>query len=453
MSENHKLMMEKRQLYTNIKKLCPRRIKTFILYLYGFVLVWYSKINETIKRKNAPKYHREALSKLKNKSVLRCAFFVSELADWKCESVYRLMLDHPRFHPMILICPVVHLGEDMMASEMKRCEDYFSSNGYDFICAYDKQNNTYYDVKRLKADLIFYTTPYVGQSSPLYFILNNLDVLGIYIPYGIANNIELSYTYDLLFHNLLWRYYVETEDHMAYLKKTSRCHGRNGVITGFPAIENLIDHHKPSFSSWKSSNPELKRVIWAPHHTIEPEGSVSYSCFLTYAEFMIHIAEKYMDSVQLVFKPHPLLRQKLELMWGKAQTDSYYRKWAEMPNTSLAEDDYVDLFLTSDAMIHDSGSFLAEYLYVNKPVMRTLNDIPIEKLYNSFALKCLDHYYFAHDGEDIEVFIQNVINGIDPLKEQRTKFIDEVLMPKGLPSQNIISDILDSVDNQILYRN
>ena len=50
-------------------------------------------------------------------------------------------------------------------------------------------------------------------------------------------------------------------------------------------------------------------------------------------------------------------------------------------------------------------------------------------------------------------FIQNVINDVDPLKEQRTNFLNEVLMPKGSPSQNIINDILDSIDNQILYRN
>jgi len=49
--------------------------------------------------------------------------------------------------------------------------------------------------------------------------------------------------------------------------------------------------------------------------------------------------------------------------------------------------------------------------------------------------------------------VNNVINGVDPLKEQRTKFVNNVLMPKGSPSQNIIDDILDSIDNQILYRN
>ncbi|MBO6256020.1 MAG: hypothetical protein J6O49_20655, partial [Bacteroidaceae bacterium] len=130
----------------------------------------------------------------------------------------------------------------------------------------------------------------------------------------------------------------------------------------------------------------------------------------------------------------------------------YYDQWKSRDNCNYNNGEYTDLFHTSDAMIHDSGSFLTEYLYVNKPVMRTLNDIPLKDQYNSFALKCLDQYYMAHNEQDIEQFIQNVINEVDPLKEQRTKFVNEVLMPKGSPSKNIIDDILDSIDNQTLYR-
>ena len=167
----------------------------------------------------------------------------------------------------------------------------------------------------------------------------------------------------------------------------------------------------------------------------------------------LEMAKRYSDKVQFVFKPHPLLKNKLCELWGSEKTETYYDQWANMENSTIVEGEYVDLFLSSDAMIHDSGSFLIGYLYVNKPVMRTLNDIPLGSMYNQFALNCLDQYYKARCEQDIEQFIQNVINGIDPLKAQRTKFVNEVLMPKGSPSQNIIDDILDSIDNQILYRN
>ena len=85
--------------------------------------------------------------------------------------------------------------------------------------------------------------------------------------------------------------------------------------------------------------------------------------------------------------------------------------------------------------------------------MRTLNGIDLSTLHNQFGLRCLDCHYKARTAEEIEVFIKNVINGVDPLKAQRTEFLNEVLKPKDSPSQNIIDDILDSIDNQILYRN
>ena len=155
----------------------------------------------------------------------------------------------------------------------------------------------------------------------------------------------------------------------------------------------------------------------------------------------------------MVFKPHPLLKNKLDLLWGKEKADGYYAKWKKMPNTNVNEGDYIDLFLTSDAMIHDSGSFISEYLYVNKPVMRTLNDVDESEKMNDFAMECISNHYLAKKESDIEQFIQNVIHDVDPLKDKRTKFVEQVLMPKGSPSENIVNDILDSIDHQVLYRN
>ena len=168
---------------------------------------------------------------------------------------------------------------------------------------------------------------------------------------------------------------------------------------------------------------------------------------------MVEMAKKYRDQVQFAFKPHPVLRNKLETVWGKEKTNLYYEEWAQMPNTALVEGDYVDLFLSSDAMIHDSGSFIAEYLCLNKPVIRTLNGVDLKLLHNEFGLQCLENHYMAHNAEELDQFIQNVIHDVDPMKEARTKFIQDVLIPERCPSQSIIDDILDSIENQIVYRN
>lgn len=450
-------MINKTQIREKIKRNHPQFFKLveklFAPYFFIKKLLKYKKEKSLIKK--VVFLQESALKRLKGKTRIRCVFFATEIADWKCDSVYCKMSEHPRFEPIILVCPIVNGGEHYLKIKMDESMTFFDKKGYHPIKSYNAESGEYIDVRKdLKPDIIFYTSPYDNFMAECFNLSHFLDFLTIYLPYGFTNNGDLSFQYNLFLHNMVWRYYVESVDHLQYAINESRCRGRNAVVTGYPAIEGFIgSHYVLSLDSWKLKDCQKKRIIWAPHHTIKPEGNVSYSCFLNYADFMIEIAKKYKDSVQFVFKPHPLLRKKLEDFWGKVKTDAYFLQWENMPNTSIAEGDYIDLFLSSDAMIHDSGSFLVEYLYVNKPVMRTLNGVPLEKLYNSFVLKCLNHYYLAHHKQDIEQFVINVINGIDPLKEQRTKFVNEVLMPKGSPSQNIINDILDSIDHQILYRN
>lgn len=419
-------------------------IKKILISIFESFHIWQSQ-RDKIK----------TLRQLHNKRVIRCVFLCLYEEEWKYDKLYKLMCDHPRLDPLILIAPVVNYGYDDMLSRMRQCYEHLKNKGYSVIKLYDEVTESYVDlIKEIHPDVVFYTTPYKGQMDDRYFITSLKGVLTAYIPYYYNEGVAYRIAYDTLFQNMVWRRYVETEFHKELSKNNSRNKGINSVVTGYPGIEPLISSNDIlTDSSWKIKDRRIKRIIWAPHHTLEAVNTCHYSCFLNYCDFMIEMAEKFQDSAQFVFKPHPLLRNKLNLLWGKKRTDDYYYKWESMRNTALKDGEYSDLFLTSDAMIHDSGSFLIEYLYVNKPVMRTLNDIPLKNMYNPFALKCLDNYYLGRNKQDIEVFIQNIIHNIDPLKEQRTKFVNEVLMPKGSPSQNIIDDILDSIDNQILYRN
>ena len=389
-----------------------------------------------------------ALKTLKNKEVINCVFFALFEEVWKYDGVYNLMVKHPRFNPVILVCPIINYGKDNMIKRMELCFRSFQKKGYNVMLSYDKDKDTYIDVRnKLKPDIIFYTNPYKGLIDYRYYITKYMDVLTVYVPYFMNSNKDYHMACNLELHNIVWRRYSETEFHRQLSIINARNKGLNVVNSGYPGIEAFIDYKT------RQRKDGRKCIIWAPHHTIEPVGIIFYSCFLVYCDFMIDLVKKYSESVSFVFKPHPLLRNKLYKKWGQEKTDTYYNLWATMENTALNEGEYTDLFINSDAMIHDSASFIVEYLYLNKPVMRTLNGEDLDSMYNSFGLECISNHYLAHTKEEIEIFVQNVVNNIDPMKEQRTKFVNEVLMPKGSPSQNIIDDILDSIDNQILYRN
>lgn len=428
---------------------------TILFKIFAALYYKFNSVYEKIAIFKVVSLQKKALKKVSQKERIKCVFLALFEEVWKVEEVYKLMEDDHRFDPVILVCPIVDYGHENMIQRMNQCFDSFKKKGYNVLKSFDERTKSFLDIRKaLEPDILIYTNPYKGLIDDRYYITNFLDILTIYVPYyfGESNNYNLMC--NLPFHNLLWRFYQETIYHKDYSRLHSYNRARNVVVTGYPGIENLISPNViQSAMVWKGADVKMKRIIWAPHHTIDKNSLCNYSCFMRYSAFMIEMARKYCNEVQFVFKPHPLLKNKLEKIWGKKEIEDYYACWEEMPNTCVKEGEYADLFLTSDAMIHDSGSFLIEYLYVNKPVMRTLNEVPLEKTFNPFALKCLEQYYLANNEVEIEKFILNVINNVDPLKEQRTKFVNEVLMPKGSPSQNIIDDILDSIDNQVLYRN
>ena len=408
----------------------------------------YGSLKFRIKIGSVQNKQKKALKLLKNKEHLNCVFFALFEEVWKYNDVYQLMEKNPRFNPIVLVCPIVNYGHENMMRRMEQCYSSYKKKGYNVLRSYDDKTGQYIDVlQQLKPDIILYTSPYRGLIDDRYYITNYTDILTIYVPYFMNSNKDYRMACNLELHNLVWRRYSETPYHKNLSVKYAINKGVNIVNTGFPGIEPFLCPNK------NNNHKSRKLIIWAPHHTIEPVGIIFYSCFLQYSEFMKEMAKKYASDAFFVFKPHPLLRNALYKRWGKEKTDNYYRSWDLMENTSLNDGDYVDLFIESDAMIHDSASFIVEYLYLNKPVMRTLNGIQLDSMYNTFGLQCIENHYLGHNEQEIEQFIQNVIKDVDPMKEQRTEFINEKLMPKGSPSQNIIDDILDSIDNQILFRN
>ena len=107
----------------------------------------------------------------------------------------------------------------------------------------------------------------------------------------------------------------------------------------------------------------------------------------------------------------------------------------------------MDLFCTSDAMIHDCGSFIIEYMYVNKPVM-ILTDGDRLAQCNVTATNAYKCHYEGKNEDDILYFIERtVLHGEDTKINMRNAFYEKYLLPPYGESvaQNIINDIKDSL--------
>jgi hypothetical protein len=433
-------------LISVVKKILPAKIRLFLTrkiktpvqqYQYKLQQKRYSKIIENIKKKDK----------------ITVAFFLIHDSVWKLEGVYRLMEKDNRFYPVVIVCPYIIYGYDNMLKTMQTAYNSFVKENYNAVKTYNEKTNEWLDVKKMiKPDIVFFTNPHKLTRNE-YYITNYLDRLTCYVPYNIGSGNLMKMMYNQLFHNLLWKLFAETEIHKQFSIDNAVNKGVNVVVSGYPGTDVFLNTGYVPKNVWKGTHDNLKKkkIIWAPHHTIDDDKQfLSFSSFLIYSDYMINLAKKYKDCVQFTFKPHPLLKPRLYLHteWGKEKTDNYYNLWNEMENGQLEECDYVDLFLTSDAMIHDSGSFLTEYLYVDKPVLRTDRYDSITDRLNEFGVMAYKMHYHARTEKDIERFVKNVIEGKDEMRKKREDFKQQYLLPPNhqSASQNIINIINKQID-------
>ena len=396
---------------------------------------------------NFRKSQLAAAHRLKGKETIDVAFFITIPGMWKTDELFRQMRDKPRYHPFIVIYPYSvykEFDKEENLRVLKRTEEFFEKKGYEYVVPFDKNNNKWLDIKKIrKPDIVFFSSPY-KDTFPNYYIYHYRDTLTCYVPYGFSS-LKLNQTnYNMVFHNLVGLFMLETDVHRSLAIRYSRNHGANAITAGYPATEVFLRTDYQPKDIWKPQEKAKKKVIYAPHHSVDRADFPSV--FLDTCDAMLALAEKFADRIQFVFKPHQLLKFKLQQIWGVEKTEEYYRRWDSMPNTQLVSDGYVDLFLTSDAMIHDCGSFTTEYLFTRKPVMYLCRkDADMEDKFNEFGMQSFRCHYHGQTADDVERFLHDVVlDGNDPMKGQREEFFDTHLKPKDgmLPSQKII-DVLE----------
>lgn len=403
-------------------------VHKILLWCYNWLFfIFYRKIYVPFK-----------VEKVRKKEKIKVVFVLDELASWKTEDLYLKMLEHPRFTPSLLLLPEKH-----SQNAFDIFKDYLEKNHYN----YTTMNPGETIKRKYKPDIIFYQKPYGDIIDNKYFYLHNLSSLFCYVAYCFRNRCHPGAN-RIHFVKAVWQLYAENDRIVEELKPIMFDKASNMVVTGLPIMDELLKAKSFYEDPWKKCS-NLKRIIYAPHHTICTENVRSnapydYSTFLEYADFMLELAEKYKKSVQWSFKPHPFLKMKLYKIWGKERTEAYYEKWQIMENCQLSEGEYKGLFKHSDAMIHDCGSFKLEYLYTGNPVMYLIKEDQEYDYPNWQTREALKLHYHAYSSEDIEKFIKDVIGNNDPLKEERDVFVSKYLTPPNNKTacENIINAIL-----------
>lgn len=416
-------------LKTSIRKGGQIIIKSYYLKVYPRLVV--------SKRKRI-------LTKVSGKQTIRVVFLAIHKSVWKVDPVFKKMLKDPCFDPVILVCPYVQYGHQRMVEDLESAYEYFVSKGYPVHCSYNKEANTWVRLEELKPDLLFFTNPH-NLTRKEYYSEAFRRYLSVYVPYYFMATDHAGDPYQLYatpFLSSMFKIYWPSDYHLTQQNKMIQNLVNNGIVCGYPAMEPVIDSTLHN-SAWKPQTKEKKKIIFAPHHSIDL-GDKSLSSFLAIASFMQALARKYSDKVQWSFKPHPILKAKLfkHSEWGVKKTEAYYKFWSDNSYTQLDEGEYVDLFKQSDAIIHDSSSFIAEYTFLRKPALYLMARDKADSIVNSFGQMFLKQYLITDNKEQIDEFVCGVIE--DKLYVEPDLVLDAYISKfylENTPSSFIINNL------------
>lgn len=387
------------------------------------------------------------LAELGTKTKIRVAFVVMHRAVWKLDSVFRSMLVHPQFEPFVVIAPQIGVDETYMLAEQRRFEAFFVERGWPVhVGARRADGDAPGTLRHLRPDIVFLTTPH-RLTTPAFYDTALENCLTCYVPYSMdVSHYSNSQTqYNLPFHNVVWKIFAPHRISLRTFQQVQDLGGGNAELSGYPGIESLLE--ETSGDPWKRQPHSKLRIIWAPHHTIDvPE--LPYANFLQYATLFQELVTRHSDTIQWSFKPHPLLKQKLlvEPGWGPERTEAYFEFWQHHDSAQLDLGEYAELFRTSDAMIHDSGSFVAEYLYVDKPVMFLWTSPQVRSFFNEFGQAALAACERGDRSDDILRFVADLRSHSDANAAKRASFL--AAFPCNYqdrsPSAHIVAALLQS---------
>lgn len=387
------------------------------------------------------KYVIEKLKgRIRNGEKIRVCFFVMFDSAFAARPLFEEMMKDDLFDPFIVVIPDTSRGIEHMEFSFNQAYESLSKKYQNVFKGYE--NDKFYDFSK-QIDMACFPTPYTGMTYKYFEVEHFQDegVLLIYINYAYPVVKFAREIISLPTNDYFWKIFIENKNYIAELKKYQSLKGKNAVVAGYCKMDGLANQ--------EIIQRKRKKIIIAPHHTISDWKLLQISNFLKYQEFFLQLPKLYPD-IDFVFRPHPLLIVQLKKteFWGEEKTKQYFNRLENYPNVMYSNGgEYFDIFANSDGMIHDCGSFLAEYLFTEKPACYLLeNKKSIKEWFLPIGKKCLDCCYLAYSEKDIINYLENVIiKGDDIIKKERATFVNSELKINYPKSSEFILNYIKDV--------
>ena len=367
-------------------------------------------------------------------------FIVSEVAKWKCQSLYDLMKSDCRYNPIIGLlrqdATRQSSNSEVIENGLRRAEEYFSKFGCQTFRISSDIDDNGVPIEMIAADIVFYQQPWNIDDIVNPRKLSKVALL-CYVPYFVLNYYADSLGYNQLLHHYLAYHFIlnqNEEIHAQGIRRIGSYAGRLQIV-GHPMLDDFYLN--------PIEDPKKPCVIYAPHFTFSHPNNpvlVHYSTFLKTGEYLLQYARKHPE-MNWVFKPHPVLKTALKNSgaWSVDKIEEYYSEWAKFGRV-CETGDYLPLFRAATAMITDCGSFLSEFGSTKKPIIHLINaenNLEMPDLY--------DTYYKVHNLDELTYTLHEVLEkGNDYKRDTRIKAV----VKANLSGQYAAKNIMDFFDKE-----
>ena len=382
--------------------------------------------------------------KIRHKDKIKVGFHFDYSSFYFGDDLYNLFAKDERFEPTLFVN--TKSSNSTIDNERSQDAKRFTEHG---IHIFDLDNQ-YLSIP--VQDVLFCLTPY-QIAVPVPFRIVNLKVTTLLVSFSYSLSVaDRGSLLNSVFFRVLYKKFASSPVEFELLREKNKVFTEHRVIySGYPKMDIFFRKDANFKFNWKIVHPKAKKIIWAPHHSIVNNGPL-FATFQWNYKFMYEFAKAHPETSWIV-KAHTHLPKKVivsKLFPNIESYKEYIQKWEDLPNAQVYMGAYYQsIFATSDGMIQDCGSFIAEYQYVDKPMIYLTRDT---QKFNELGNEILKASYTV-DGQDLDAIaamIQRVfIEGDDYKAAERKavfeKYLDYYKANGMLASEFIYKNIADEL--------
>lgn len=387
---------------------------------------------------------KAALKQL-TKEPIHVVFVCHSPTIWgKLHPVYLSIKDDSRFKVSLVSVPFSHptFGDD--GYHDGGMESYIKTElGVEPISGYESGTGRWINLQELKPDFAFFQTPYDLQFPPCFRTESVSSYARVcYVPYyGILlykGEVEATTHPRDFFRNVSMTFVAHEDEKNDVLSRFSDILDESKVlVSGSPMIDHLMGFQGISGDAWNlKSDPKITRILWTPRWRTE-EGNCH---FFDYKDYFINLARNNGD-VDFLLRPHPLCFKHFSTTgeFSESEQTEMVSEYDSCTNAGIDQsDDYQDLFLSSDVLVSDMSSMIAEYFVTGKPVVYTHRS----NSFNTFGERLSRGFYWVRNQQELDQILLDLRNGNDPLRELRSEIIAELFCSHPDGAASVIRELL-----------